>query len=68
MAESLAAKPVLTDATSQHPASTATEQIRPNAINSSPAEILPTRILRVETTRYTRKPQTLRPAWSRPGL
>src|ERR1700738_2136063 len=32
-----------------HPPSTAIEQKRPNAINSSPAEILPTRMLRVET-------------------
>jgi hypothetical protein len=49
MAESLAENPVLTDAPSQHPASAATEQKRPNAINSSPAELLPTQILRVET-------------------
>jgi hypothetical protein len=45
----LAENPVLTDAPSQNAASTATEQKRPNAINPSPAEILPTRILRVET-------------------
>jgi hypothetical protein len=51
MAESLAENPVLTDAKSQHPASTATEQKRPNAINSSPAEILSTQKLRVETAR-----------------
>jgi hypothetical protein len=42
---------VLTDAPSQHPASTATEQKRPNAINSPPAELLPTQILRVEIAR-----------------
>jgi hypothetical protein len=42
---------VLTDAKSQHPASTVTEQKRPNAINSSPAEILSTQILRVEAAR-----------------
>jgi hypothetical protein len=35
----LAEKPVLADATSQHPASTAIEQKRPNAIHSSPAEL-----------------------------
>jgi hypothetical protein len=49
VAESLAENPVLTDAPSQHPASTATEQKRPNAINSSPAEKPSTRILRAET-------------------
>jgi hypothetical protein len=49
VAESLAENPVLTDAPSQHPASTAIEQKRPNAINSSPAANPPTRILRVET-------------------
>jgi hypothetical protein len=51
LAESLAENPVLTDAKSQPPASTATEQKRPNAINSSPAEIHSTQILRVETAR-----------------
>jgi hypothetical protein len=51
VAESLAEKPLLTDAKRQHPASTATEQKRPNAINSSPAELPSTRILRVETAR-----------------
>jgi hypothetical protein len=38
-AESLAENPVLTDAPSKLPASTTTEQKRPNAINSSPVEI-----------------------------
>ena len=42
---------VLTDAARILPARTATEQKRPNAINSSPAENLSTRILRVETDR-----------------
>jgi hypothetical protein len=51
MAESLAENPVLTDAARILPARTATEQKRPNAINSSPAENLSTRILRVETDR-----------------
>jgi hypothetical protein len=49
--ESLAENPVLTDAASQHPTSTATEQKRPNAINPSPAEMISTQILRVETAR-----------------
>jgi hypothetical protein len=49
--ESFAENPVLTDVKSQHPASNATEQKRPNAINPSPAEPVPTRILRVETAR-----------------
>jgi hypothetical protein len=51
MAESLAENPVLTDAKSQPPASTATEQKRPNAINPSPVELPATRVLRVETAR-----------------
>jgi hypothetical protein len=47
--ESLAENPVLTEAASQHPARTAIEQKRPNAINSSPAEI-PTQKSSAETS------------------
>jgi hypothetical protein len=51
-AESFADNAVLADAPSKQPASTATEQKRPNAINSSPAEI-PTQILRAEARATT---------------
>jgi hypothetical protein len=58
VAESLAENPVLTDAKSQHPASTATEQKRPNAINPSPVELLPTQFFELKPPAYARKPQT----------
>ena len=58
---------VLTDAKNQHAASTATEQKRPNAINSPPAE-RPQLGSRVETARYARKPQTPMPRMVTPGF
>src|SRR5260221_11316913 len=55
MAGALAENPGLAPPPGQPAASTATEPKRPNAISPSPAEILPTRILRVETPRLRPK-------------
>ena len=65
---SLAEKPVLTDAPSMHPANTAIEQKRPNAINSSPAENHSTRVLRVETATQRLKTRPPCPTLVAPGF
>ena len=58
---------VLTDATSPHPASTDTEQKRPNAIHTSPGEIFQPKFFELKPPAYARKPQTPVPALIAPG-